>query len=40
MFYNESDNDNLIIIIRVEEFYFNDVLSIRIDVFRNFCEIR
>lgn len=35
-----DDSDCLIIIVRIKEFYFCNVSSIRIVVFRNFCRTR
>lgn len=39
VFYCRNDNDNLFVIIRVEEFYFCDVLFVRVDAFRNSFKI-
>ena len=40
MLYCWDNNDNLVVIIRIKELYFSNVLSIRIDIFRNFCKIK
>ncbi len=40
VFYCRSDDDNLVVIIRIKEFYFSSVLSIRIDIFRSFYKIK
>jgi len=38
--YCRGSNDNLIVIIRIKELYFSDVLSIRINVFYSSCKIK
>jgi len=40
MLYCRDDNNRLIVIIRIEKLYLNDVLSIKVDVFRNSCKIK
>ncbi len=40
IFYCRNSNNNLIVIIRVKEFYFSNILFIRISIFCSFCRIR
>jgi len=40
IFYFRDNNNSLVIIIRVKELYFSNILSIRIDIFYSFCKIK
>jgi len=40
IFYCRDSGGSLIVIIKIKEFYFSDISSIRIDIFCSFCRIR
>lgn len=39
IFYCRDDSDNFIVIVRIEKFYFCNILSIRVDALCNLCKI-